>query len=81
MFLGLKWLFNALWCRPGLKSFLEFVNELFELHIYTMGTRSYAEAISRHIDPDGKLFKERILSRNESGSFTKKSIQRFVIAV
>eukprot|EP00158_Paraphelidium_tribonemae_P008163 Partr_v1_DN28498_c3_g1_i6_m41679 putative RNA polymerase II len=41
-----------------------------------MGTRNYAKAIADIIDPDGTLFRERILSRDESGSFTQKSIQR-----
>jgi TFIIF-interacting CTD phosphatase-like protein len=33
-----------------------------------MGTRDYAEAVAKEIDPEGSLFKERILSRDESGS-------------
>ena len=41
---------------------------MYELHIYTMGTRDYAEAVAKEIDPEGLLFKERILSRDESGS-------------
>lgn len=33
-----------------------------------MGTRAYAEEVCAAIDPDGKLFGGRILSRDESGS-------------
>lgn len=33
-----------------------------------MGTRHYAEAVAREIDSTGKLFHNRILSRDESGS-------------
>jgi RNA polymerase II subunit A-like phosphatase len=33
-----------------------------------MGTRNYAEAVAKEIDKTGSLFKERILSRDESGS-------------
>lgn len=54
--------------RPGLSEFLEQVSKLYELHIYTMGTRHYAEAVAREIDPEDKLFRDRILSRDESGS-------------
>lgn len=54
--------------RPGLAEFLKQVEEMYELHIYTMGTRGYAEAVAKEIDPTGSLFKERILSRDESGS-------------
>lgn len=56
--------------RPGLSNFLKEIEALYELHIYTMGTRSYAEAVAKEIDATGSLFKERILSRDESGSKT-----------
>lgn len=62
--------------RPGLEDFLENIAELFELHIYTMGTRAYAQHIAGIIDPDRKLFGDRILSRDESGSLTAKNLQR-----
>jgi RNA polymerase II subunit A-like phosphatase len=62
--------------RPGLKEFLDNVSKLYELHIYTMGTRSYAKHISRIIDPECRIFGNRILSRSENGSFTVKSLQR-----
>jgi RNA polymerase II subunit A-like phosphatase len=38
------------------------------MHVYTMGTRAYAEEVCKAIDPDGKLFCGRVLSRDESGS-------------
>ncbi len=38
------------------------------MHVYTMGTRAYAEEVCNAIDPDGKFFGGRILSRDESGS-------------
>ncbi|KAL4897094.1 hypothetical protein BDV59DRAFT_169789 [Aspergillus ambiguus] len=62
--------------RPGLETFLQNVAELFELHIYTMGTRAYAQHIAGIIDPDRKLFGDRILSRDESGSLTAKNLHR-----
>lgn len=62
--------------RPGLEEFLEKVAELYELHIYTMGTRAYAQNIADLIDPTRKLFGDRILSRDESGSLTAKNLQR-----
>ena len=62
--------------RPGLEQFLENVSEMFELHIYTMGTRQYAQQIARIVDPERKYFADRILSRDESGSMTAKSLQR-----
>lgn len=46
------------------------------MHIYTMGTRSYAEAVVKEIDPTGELFQDRILSRDENGSMTRKRLER-----
>jgi RNA polymerase II subunit A C-terminal domain phosphatase len=54
--------------RPKLQEFLKEVTKQYELHIYTMGTRNYAEAVANKIDPDRTIFRERILSRDESGS-------------
>ncbi|CAI2168649.1 3163_t:CDS:10, partial [Funneliformis geosporum] len=62
--------------RPGLKEFLRSVSEIYEPHIYTMGTRNYASAVANVIDPDNTIFNERILSRDESGSMTEKNIRR-----
>lgn len=62
--------------RPGLESFLQNIAEIYELHIYTMGTRAYAQNIANIIDPERKLFGDRILSRDESGSLTAKNLQR-----
>lgn len=62
--------------RPGLKDFLENVSKIYELHIYTMGTRAYAKNIADIIDPEHKIFGDRILSRDESGSSTAKNLQR-----
>ncbi|KAG0054606.1 Carboxy-terminal domain (CTD) phosphatase [Gryganskiella cystojenkinii] len=62
--------------RPHLEDFLKKISRLYELHIYTMGTRKYADAVANAIDPDGKYFGGRILSRDENSSMTKKSISR-----
>ncbi|KAL8912257.1 MAG: hypothetical protein Q9171_002712 [Xanthocarpia ochracea] len=62
--------------RPGLEGFLERMSDKYEMHIYTMGTRGYAQKIAQIIDPDRKYFGDRILSRDESGSLVVKSLQR-----
>ncbi|KAJ8514480.1 hypothetical protein ONZ45_g7970 [Pleurotus djamor] len=62
--------------RPGWKRFLEETSATYEMHVYTMGTRAYAEEVCAAIDPDRKYFGGRILSRDESGSLTQKSLQR-----
>ncbi|TFK88665.1 hypothetical protein K466DRAFT_520487 [Polyporus arcularius HHB13444] len=62
--------------RPGLLEFLQTMATKYEMHVYTMGTRAYAEEVCAAIDPGGKIFGNRILSRDESGSLTQKSLQR-----
>ena len=62
--------------RPGLDEFLSTLNSLFELHVYTMGARSYAECICRIVDPTGKIFGSRILTRDENDSQMHKSLAR-----
>lgn len=62
--------------RPGLEGFLTNVAKLYEMHIYTMGTRQYAKNIADIIDPAHRIFGDRILSRDESGSMTAKNLQR-----
>lgn len=62
--------------RPGLKEFLAKVSEMYELHVYTMGTRAYAMNIAKIVDPDKKLFGDRIISRDENGNVTAKSLAR-----
>ncbi|KAJ2122088.1 CTD phosphatase Fcp1 [Coemansia sp. RSA 720] len=62
--------------RPGLREFLRTISKYYEMHIYTMGTRPYADAVAAAIDPDRQYFNQRILSRDESGSMVEKSMQR-----
>ncbi len=62
--------------RPGLREFLRKVSEMYELHVYTMGTRAYAMSIAKIVDPDKKLFGDRIISRDENGSITTKTLSR-----
>lgn len=41
-----------------------------------MGTRAYALSIAKIVDPDKRLFGDRIISRDENGSMTAKSLAR-----
>ncbi|EDN92118.1 hypothetical protein SS1G_07980 [Sclerotinia sclerotiorum 1980 UF-70] len=62
--------------RPGLAEFLTKISEMYELHVYTMGTRAYALSIAKIVDPGKKLFGDRIISRDENGNVTAKSLAR-----
>ncbi|ORD99661.1 FCP1 [Hepatospora eriocheir] len=62
--------------RPYLFSFLNKLSKLYELHVYTMGTRLYAQAILAHIDPEKKYFGNRVVTRTENLRTLYKSIKR-----
>ncbi|XP_022415662.1 RNA polymerase II subunit A C-terminal domain phosphatase isoform X7 [Delphinapterus leucas] len=51
--------------RPHCKGFLEKIAKLYELHVFTFGSRLYAHTIAGFLDPEKKLFSHRILSRDE----------------
>ncbi|XP_019096408.1 PREDICTED: uncharacterized protein LOC104765831 [Camelina sativa] len=52
--------------RPFVGDFLKEANELFTMYVYTKGTRRYAEAILKLIDPNKLYFGHRVITRNES---------------
>ncbi|KAM7196251.1 carboxy-terminal domain phosphatase [Naviculisporaceae sp. PSN 640] len=62
--------------RPGLEAFLQKISTMYELHVYTMGTRAYAQNVARIVDPNRKLFGNRVISRDENGNMYAKSLQR-----
>ncbi|EST06515.1 NLI interacting factor [Kalmanozyma brasiliensis GHG001] len=62
--------------RPGVPEILHKLSTKYELHVYTMGTRSYANCVCKLIDPDASIFGNRILSRDENGSLVRKSLSR-----
>ncbi|KAG8227390.1 hypothetical protein J437_LFUL000398 [Ladona fulva] len=60
---GSPWYHTRL--RPGTHQFLEHMSHLYELHICTFGSRTYAHAIAAILDHSKKFFSHRILSRDE----------------
>ncbi|CAN8275961.1 unnamed protein product [Cochlearia groenlandica] len=52
--------------RPFLREFLQEANKLFYLHVYTMGSRDYAETVLSLIDPDKTYFGDRVVTREAS---------------
>jgi FCP1-like phosphatase family protein len=57
--------------RPYAREFLQSINKLYEMHVFTLGTRLYALEIIKILDPTGEYFSNRILSKDEA--FDKKS--------
>ncbi|OQR95534.1 hypothetical protein THRCLA_07784 [Thraustotheca clavata] len=66
---------HVLKLRPGLSTFLSELSTLYDLHIYTHGTRSYAERITEIIDPDNTLFRHRIVARTDTPDVGHKSLK------
>ncbi|KAJ1035220.1 hypothetical protein NDA18_000816 [Ustilago nuda] len=62
--------------RPGVPEIVKKLSEKYQLHVYTMGTRSYANCVCKLIDPDASIFGNRILSRDENGSLVRKCLNR-----
>uniref|UniRef100_A0A6B2KYB7 protein-serine/threonine phosphatase n=1 Tax=Arcella intermedia TaxID=1963864 RepID=A0A6B2KYB7_9EUKA len=55
--------------RPGTKEFLNEVSKIYEIHIFTMGTRQYALRVvecMKQLTGNPGLFQDRILSRGEN---------------
>ncbi|KAG7397355.1 RNA polymerase II [Phytophthora boehmeriae] len=61
--------------RPGLTDFLSELSVLYDLFIYTHGTRLYAEQIVKIIDPDETFFKNRIVARTDTPDMLHKSLK------
>ncbi|KAK4225681.1 hypothetical protein QBC38DRAFT_253467 [Podospora fimiseda] len=62
--------------RPGLEDFLKRISTMYEMHVYTMGTRNYAQGVASAVDPEKRYFGNRIISRDENGNLYAKSLQR-----
>ncbi|CAI5709107.1 unnamed protein product [Hyaloperonospora brassicae] len=61
--------------RPGLTDFLTELSALYDLFIYTHGTRLYAEEIVKIIDPDETYFKNRVVARTDTPDMLHKSLK------
>jgi len=51
--------------RPGLYPYLARVAELYNIVLYTMGSRAYAECVCKIVDPTSELIRNRIISRDD----------------
>lgn len=67
--------------RPGVESFLQAAAEKYNIVLYTMGYKAYAEKVRQLMDPTGHYIRA-IISReehvNRRGEGGKKSIQEFI---
>jgi TFIIF-interacting CTD phosphatase-like protein len=49
--------------RPNLQKFLENLESLYEMCVYTMGSHKYANQITHLVDPDLLYFGSRVISK------------------
>jgi FCP1-like phosphatase family protein len=62
--------------RPFLDEFLRQAHSFCEMSIYTAGTRRYAEAVLRVIDPTGELFAHRLVSRSDGAAIRPDAFRK-----
>ncbi|KAI3867230.1 hypothetical protein MKW98_001664 [Papaver atlanticum] len=60
--------------RPYVRDFLEQVCGKFELYVYTMGERWYAEEVVRLIDPKSVYFNNKVISKDDSTDRNRKNL-------
>ncbi|KAJ4709676.1 RNA polymerase II C-terminal domain phosphatase-like 4 [Melia azedarach] len=60
--------------RPNIRTFLEEANQMFEMYIYTMGDRPYELEMAKLLDPSGKYFSNRVISRDDGTQRHQKSL-------
>lgn len=66
--------------RPCLVEFLNAVSKDFDLYVYTMGSRRYAEEVLRVIDSDCGYFKDKIFTRDENNNKLVKELSRICVS-
>lgn len=62
--------------RPHTRHFLSSLSDLFDLTVYTMGSRPYAESVMAYLDPDRSLTKNRVCTRSETTDISFKALER-----
>lgn len=62
--------------RPYFRELIRFCEDKFEMHVYTMGNRKYAENIIKIIDPSNIYFQNRIITRDENENLLEKNLNR-----
>ncbi|XP_050920818.1 RNA polymerase II C-terminal domain phosphatase-like 4 isoform X3 [Lathyrus oleraceus] len=60
--------------RPFVRTFLKEASEMFEMYIYTMGDRPYALEMAKLLDPQGKYFNAKVISRDDGTQKHQKGL-------
>ncbi|KAK8959357.1 RNA polymerase II C-terminal domain phosphatase-like 4 [Platanthera guangdongensis] len=60
--------------RPFVHTFLKEASTMFEMYVYTMGERSYALEIVKHLDPRRVYFNSKVISQSDSTQRHQKGL-------
>lgn len=60
--------------RPYVHTFLKEASNLFEMYIYTMGEKTYAQEMAKLLDPNKVYFNSRVISHSDSTQRYQKSL-------
>lgn len=60
--------------RPFVGTFLKEASDMFEMSIYTMGDRFYAQQMVKLLDPRNEYFGDRVVSRDDSTRKFEKNL-------
>ncbi|XP_057415506.1 RNA polymerase II C-terminal domain phosphatase-like 4 isoform X1 [Lotus japonicus] len=60
--------------RPFVRTFLKEASKYFEMYIYTMGNRSYAQKMAKLLDPQAEYFKRKVISRDDNTQKHQKGL-------
>eukprot|EP00762_Andalucia_godoyi_P000217 ANDGO_02357.mRNA.1 RNA polymerase II C-terminal domain phosphatase-like 3 len=72
--------YHAVKFRPGLRRFLRESHAMFQLLVFTFGSRPYAEAVVKVFDPQRNFFSSRIVSRDDCPDGSLKTLERLFSA-
>jgi RNA polymerase II subunit A-like phosphatase len=64
--------------RPFVERYLNSLNMIGNLHLYTSASRDYAIRILKEIDPGNRLFGNRIYAQENPSSDTPKTMNRYL---
>ncbi|XP_055960524.1 RNA polymerase II C-terminal domain phosphatase-like 4 isoform X3 [Mercurialis annua] len=60
--------------RPFVHEFLKEASQMFQMYIYTMGDRAYAQEMAKLLDPGKKYFHDRVISRDDGTQRHQKGL-------
>ncbi|KAK2636873.1 hypothetical protein Ddye_031665 [Dipteronia dyeriana] len=61
--------------RPFVRIFLEEASSMFEIYVCSMGSRYYVKKVATFLDPEGKYFDSRCISREDFKEKSKKNLE------